>query len=110
METTNRPPGVRMWLDLSTAHLPAPLREFHTLNQFAAALAYEMNPGDVGDYRPVLLWVPDDPREHAEDYDDDDQPPPEVLELQLYARKLGCDYIRFDRDADTVDGLPTFGE
>jgi len=105
---TNQHPGVRLWLELSTAHLPAKLREFHTLNQYAAVLAYEMNDGDYSAYQPMLLWVPDDPVESASVYDDEDQPPAEVLALQLHARKLGCDYIRFDRDADTVDGLPTF--
>ena len=102
------PPGVRRFLDLSTAHLPVKLREFRTLNQYAAVTVYERTDGESSRYQPMTLWVPDDPSGWAEEYDEDDQPPAEVLALQLYARELGCDYIQFDRDASIIPGLPTW--
>ena len=34
--------------------------------------------------------------------------PQELLEAMRFARHLGCDYLLFDCDADTVDALPVF--
>lgn len=78
-------------LDLSTAHLPPQLR---------TAAESEV----VGWY-PTLcggfLWVPDDPADVVTDG-------PEILAVRTFARAQRCDYILFDRDADEVDGVPTF--
>lgn len=99
-------------LDLSTAHLPESLMNgpIGPLNSIEGVIAYAH--GEYG----FLLWVPDDPQEHADDYpnpaDDDvcsdEGVPAEVLAVQLYARGLGCDYVLFDRDADTNADLPTW--
>ncbi len=96
-------------LDLSTSHLPEKVMN-EPLNSIDGVIAYEH--GEYG----YLLWVPDDPQEHADDYpnpaDDDassdEGVPAEVLAVQLYARSLGCDYVLFDRDGDTDDALPTW--
>jgi hypothetical protein len=51
------------------------------------------------------MWVPPDPQVHAEEHPG---LPPEVLTIQRYARARGCDYVRFDADADQVGDLPTW--
>lgn len=32
----------------------------------------------------------------------------ELQAVTDYAQKIGCSWINFDRDADTIDGLPTW--
>lgn len=88
---------VRKFLDASTAHLPQNICEL--LDSYDGVIAYEH--GEYG----WLLWVPDDVDEHATDYLDI---PDEVLVVQRFARNLDCDYVLLDRDADRVDGLPTW--
>lgn len=90
-------PNIRKVLDLSTAHIdpsyfdPSVEVPGATLDLDGCTI-HEMTYG-------WLLWVPDDPRESAEAQAD---PPPDfILELQLYARGWGCDYILFDQDGDT---------
>lgn len=34
--------------------------------------------------------------------------PPELMRVFKYARSVGCKYVLFDRDANTVDQLPAF--
>jgi hypothetical protein len=87
---------VRLFLDLSTAHLPEHLGD-EGLSGEEGVTAYAV--AGVG----WLAWVPDDPDAYAADYPDF---PAEVLVVQRYAREHGCDYILFDRDADSVAGLP----
>ena len=90
-------PPVRRLLDLSTAHLPQHLGS-DGLSAADGVTAYQLAYG-------WLMWVPEDPDRHAADYP---ELPPEVLTVQRYARRHGCDYVLFDRDADTVADLPTF--
>jgi hypothetical protein len=89
--------AIRTVLDLSTAHLPEPLGS-HGLADEDGVIAYPLPYG-------WLMWVPPDPDEHAADHPD---LPPDVLTIQRYARRLGCDYVLFDRDAERVDDLPTW--
>lgn len=89
---------IRKFLDLSTAHLPQSVME--GLSGFENVVAYTH--GEYG----AFLWVPDDPQE-SNDFMDEPIPA-EVLAVQLYARSLGCDYVMFDRDADTDEALPTW--
>jgi len=89
--------AVRRLLDLSTAHLPEHLGS-HGLSTHDGVIAYELPHG-------WLMWVPPDPPTHAADYPD---VPPEVLAIQRYARRLGCDFVLFDADAEQVDDLPTW--
>ncbi len=77
---------IRM-LDLSTAHLPIPLRT-----------------ADASEAIGGLLWVPDDPDDAANDDG------PELLAIRRFARAQACDYVLFDRDADELAELPTFAE
>ncbi len=93
------PSQVRPYLELSTAHLP-----FHVmngpLNSFEGVIAYKKMIGadDFG----AWLWVPENPQDEA---DGSDYFPDEVLAVQLYARSLGCDWVMFDSDADSIDEL-----
>lgn len=100
--------AVGRFLDLSTAHLPAPVAE--DLNGFYGVTAHQLTCSDGA--HGWLLWVPDDPDKHAADHEDTDYPenniPAEVLAIQRYARQRGCDYILLDRDADRVADLPTW--
>lgn len=103
---------VRKFLDLATCHLPESIMNgpIGPLNTIEGVIAYEH--GEYG----YLLWVPDDPQEHADDYPNpadedvcsDEGVPAEVLAVQLYARSLDCDYVLFDRDADAIEALPTW--
>lgn len=97
---------VHWYLDASTAHLPPALLE--NLNSYDGVIAARTKHG-------WLLWVPDDPDAHAADYSDtdpgDDEDfgvPREVLVIQRFARKLGCDRVLLDSDAEKVPGLPMF--
>lgn len=92
-------------LDLSTAHLPEAV--INSLTGVDGVIAYEH--GEYG----YLLWVPEDPQGHANDYENETNPdaedfPSEILAVQIYARSFGCDYVLFDRDADIDDALPTW--
>lgn len=88
---------IRRMLVLSTAHLPE-----HLINGPApdGVVRHDFEYG-------CLLWVPDSPR--AESAENEDAPiPEEILHVQLYARKHGCDYVMFDQDGDTVGELRTW--
>lgn len=110
MAATTDHPNVRRVLDLSTAHLPKALGT--SPDQAGEGTIYlSAVDGVVAD--PIkygyLMWVPDDPDDHAAGYDDPEEPfPAVVLAVQIYARELGCDWVRFDRDADVADDLPTW--
>lgn len=89
---------VRRFLDLGTSHLPQGLCEY--LNSYDGVIAWRH--GTETDQYGWWLWVPEDPQEHASDY----EIPSEVLTVQLYARSHGCDWVMFDRDSDAIDELP----
>ena len=88
---------IRTFLDLSTAHLPEHLGS-HGLSGEDGVTAYHLPYG-------WLMWVPPDPDAHAADHPD---LPPEVLAVQRYARRCGCDFVLFDADADQVGDLPSW--
>lgn len=90
-------PDVRHMLDLSTHHLPEELGS-SGLSGEEGVVAYELPHG-------WLMWVPEDPDKHAADYG---TVPEVVLVVQRYARKLGCEYVLFDQDADRINELPTW--
>lgn len=92
---TNHRTGVRLHLDLSTSHLPKTILD--DLNGFDGVTAHRYRHG-------WMLWVPEDPREHAANYDDG-AIPPIVVALQVYARLSGCDFVMLDEDADRIHGL-----
>lgn len=79
-------------LVLSTAHLPKEVLD--------ALSAEDVNmtrtiPHKYG----VIVYAHEDNR---------DGTPAAVETVMLYARKLGCDWINFDADADRLDDLPTW--
>jgi hypothetical protein len=70
-------------LDLSTMHLPEQLGDdsHPGLPAVDGVVAYRLPYG-------FLMWVPDDPVQHAADYGDRDVEggvPPEILRIQIYA-------------------------
>jgi hypothetical protein len=87
-------PRIIKMLDATTGHLPEKVCQ--DLNGYDGVIATDREYG-------WLLWVPEDPAGHAEEYG---EIPAEVVALQVFARELGCDYVLLDRDADRVDGLP----
>lgn len=89
-------PTIRLMLDLDIAHLP--LHVYRQLGGFDGVVAFETDFG-------LLMWVPADPPAHAADYTGI---PAEVLAVQRYARRHGCDYVRFDTDAHRVADLPAW--
>ena len=98
-------PNVGKFLDLSTGHLPQ--RWGVRADEGGDGLSNA--PGVSANILPYgwLMWVPDDPDQYAED-EEGGVPPQEILVIQRYARKHGCDYVLFDRDADQVDDLPSW--
>lgn len=94
--TKHAPARIRTFLDLCTNHLPRHLMDDLTSFDVVA------HPTTYG----ALVWVPDDPQASS---DSGDEPvPAELLAIQLYARRLGCDYVLFDRDADLDPRLPSW--
>jgi hypothetical protein len=94
-------PRIIRVLDASTSHLPEQVCE--DLNGWDGVIAYAVSNSD--DQYGWLLHVPQDPVAKA---DDSDGFPSEVLTLQRFARGLDCDYVLLDRDAEQVEGLPTW--
>ena len=90
-------PTIRLMLDLDIGHLPPHV--YRQLAGFDGVVAFETDFG-------WLMWVPADPGGHAADYAA--SIPAEVLAVQRYARSRGCDYVRFDTDANRVGDLPTW--
>lgn len=91
-------PRIRQILDLSTSHLP--FDHWATvLDTVEGVVAYELDYG-------WLMWVPDDPDDSDEG--DGHVLPGSILKIQRYARKHGCDYVLFDRDAEVDPALPTW--
>lgn len=88
---------IRLMLDISTAHLPEKYGDESSPEALDKIQELVVDTTDAG----FLMWVPSDPTE----YQFGNRVPEEILKIQQYARMLGCDYVRFDRDADIVDGL-----
>lgn len=97
--------NVRKFLDLSTVHLTEEQRLFGDRDGDRASWGSAVV--DVREYG-FLLWVPDDPKDSAESTEEG--VPDNVLAIQLYARKHGCDYVLFDADADVDEALAVFEE
>jgi hypothetical protein len=93
--------GVYQYLDLSTKHLPE--YEMQQLSERADRVDGDVNDGIIADNFPYGTWVhvsyerPSDLAGFVE--------LPKVL---AYARKTGAAWVRFDRDGDVHDDLPTW--
>lgn len=98
-DVTSARPEVRLFLDLSTRHLP---RRFFDPGAYLDLVG--AHPTDVG----MILWVPDDPEPEAAASTYRGDRAPEILRVRTFARALGCDYIMFDRDGPEVAELPTW--
>ena len=88
-------PRVRTFLDLSTAHLTEETRLRWANGEFDKFLTYVADPYGwwlwTGSEEGLLQQVPAD-----------------IHAVVAYARNLGCDWIKFDRDAEIVNDLPVY--
>lgn len=102
---------VRRFLTLSTVHLPpgALHRDVFNEGEIRGAVVYGVRFGSVS-CEGLFLWVPPDPVAHAQELDEDERPEEWLLKIQVFARKLGCDYVLFDPDGEEEEGLETFDE
>lgn len=103
--------NVRKFLDLSTEHLTEEMRiELNCLYLREGNLGEDVfhgvviHPTEVGG----LMYVPEKPEDHARD--EVDGVDGVLLAIQLYARRQGCDYVLFDRDAEVDSALDVFEE
>jgi hypothetical protein len=104
-------PGVRTYLDASTAHIT---QDDDTRLRAWAALEPEDSKGSapsrtIGHAYGYFVHVALD--ETAEEHDSDAREAgmsDGFFALMKYARQHGCCWINLDRDADQIDGLPTF--
>lgn len=93
-------------LDISTGHVSLPSRAWLD-EQAAISLAFRHE----DDERPVATiagfgygwFMTAHPPEGALELMPDD-----IKAALQHARNVGCDYVVFDRDADSVEELPTF--
>lgn len=99
------------YLDLSTAHVSDATATL--LDGFERGLCTErlqelnwpamtIAPYDYG----WFLTVPPDDEE--EDREAIDRLPADLAHVMIYARRIGVDLLRFDKDADFIDGLPVY--
>ena len=90
-----------IYLDISTAHLTPATREWLDENTPAQpkCSAITIAPYEYG----CFTSVPSDQERIAEL-----ECPDDLKGVLAHARKEGCDVVRFDSDADVVDGLPVF--
>ena len=95
---TETPSYVRRILDISTAHVSGRTAELIRCERLHAfAVIFEK--GDYG----WLVYVPSEPGN--EDHPDF---PADLKAVMVFARKLDCDWIMFDRDGVILDELPAF--
>jgi hypothetical protein len=87
---------IRNFLDLSTSHLSE--ETCRDLNSISGITAHETTHG----------WLLYAPEEGADELAEDGDWPAELLPIVELARSNGCEYVLFDRDAETTDLLPTF--
>lgn len=112
MSTTDHP-NVRRFLDLSTAHLSPAARAW--LSE-GARLNHAANYHGFGSGAAISTlgatlygWFMHAPEPADEDGIDHGMPA-DLLPIVRHARSLGCDYLLFDADAETVEGLEVFDD
>lgn len=87
---------IRKFLDLSNHHLTQKTCDALYADEIDV-LAWHEN----GEGVSCIVYVPREPS-------DMEGVPDDLMGCIHHARSLGCDRINFDRDADTVDGLPVY--
>jgi hypothetical protein len=97
-DTTGQPASSFSILELSSAHLPPEVRS----GLETGLEGVVVSPCPWG----LFVWVPDNPALQGEE---SAPVPPELLRTQLYARRCGCDWIRFDPHAATEADLAVWG-
>jgi hypothetical protein len=92
-----RPDYVRRFLDLSTGHLTLKTREQLQSNTLQCTVTYQADPYGWWVYVTtddgILAGFPQD-----------------LADVILFARKHGCAWIKLDREALELEGLPWYGE
>ena len=81
-------------LVLSTGHLPQQVMQ---VLENESAKNSHLTRNIAHEYGAIIYT--EEPREGT---------PPELITVIQYAKSVGCLWINFDRDADTIDGLPTW--
>jgi hypothetical protein len=93
---------VRKFLDLSTAHLTAKTR--HMLDtKVERFCCYH---GEYG----WFIWVPTEPEIPEYDEEVGDGYPADLIAAFHLARKMDCEYVMFDMDAEASDDLQTYDD
>lgn len=98
---------IRSFLVLSTAHLPEKTAQMLDEVQWGSPESErdaDRPPTCGGTYGGYgwFMYVQD------EGHDETDAEFPGLGQVFAFANKLGFSYVLFDRDAETVDGLPTY--
>lgn len=93
-------PSIRNFLELSTGHLSVPTRNMLDADAAASVNGQQPNRWVAGYGYGWFIYANEEPYE--------DIFPPDLIECMEYARKNGCDYILFDRDAPFDECLPTY--
>ena len=95
--------SIRQFLDLSTAHLDKPSKEW--LSHEA-----ESDSSTYGGHYGWFAWAhrdPDNPG-HTTFGGEDPRCPATLARIFEFACNNGCEYVLFDSDADSIDELPIF--
>lgn len=90
---------IRRFLDLSTAHVSEETGSWLDRQTLPDLATYPHVHEMVG--TGWFVWADPDPSPET-------QVPDDLRALFTYARSQNCDYILLDRDAETLDELPTF--
>jgi len=93
-----RVPEIVQLLVLSTRHLPEVVLK--VIEKYALVTAYRTRHG-------ALLHVPED-HDEADFVGVPHKPGTALLKVMTEAHRLGCPYVLFDCDGDTIASLPTY--
>lgn len=100
IEGRTAPSNVMRVLKLSTAHIPTAIGEDPAgLTSAPGVIAFGKEYG-------WFMWVPETPV--ASDDAMDDDVPPEILNIQKFARRLNADWVEFDCDNNIDENLPAW--
>ena len=96
--------AIQKLLELSTKHLSQRTKDQLIDYDFANVQAHS---GDVCPFHAAahchgwMFWVPDES-------DLQDMYPNDLLQVLLYAKRLGCEWVNFDHDTEILAELPVY--
>lgn len=94
---------IHKMLTLSTGHVRKSTAQLFELNTDDVPIFFEKKPWGERDgdgYGWFIPIIKDEPFPHT--------CPDELVKVREFAEAQGCTWIMFDRDADTIDDLPTW--